>query len=192
VCPARTRARGDPTGLPPTRYRHFHDRNQLVEACLDRSLAEVAASVCRQQPWREQLSALALAYFEAIVAHPVIGAEAGHRTTAGPGELAILEVLLAALVDAGLPRKRVVRYHSLLAGYAASMAAAGAAYRLQDNRIQRIRDRIWVGTQGLYDRDRYPTAIELRDEFATLRTDDVFASGFEMLLDAVEAAIDRA
>lgn len=182
------RALGRELGADPTSvYRHFHDRNELVEACLDRLLAEVAESVPSQAPWRERLRAVALDYFEVIVAHPVIGAEAGHRTTGGPGELAILEILLAALVDAGLPRKRVVRYYTLLAGYAASMAAADAAYRLQDNRVQLTKDRIWVGTQGLYDPDRYPTAIELRDDLATLRTDGVFASGFEMLLDAAEA-----
>ncbi|MFP4311111.1 MAG: TetR/AcrR family transcriptional regulator C-terminal domain-containing protein, partial [Nitriliruptoraceae bacterium] len=128
---------------------------------------------------------------EVIVAHPVIGAEAGHRTTGGPGELAMLELLLVALLEAGLSRERVVRYYSLLAGYAASMAAAAAAYRLHDDRVQLPADRIWVGTQGLLDPIRYPTAIELRDDLAALRTDDVFLSGFELLLDAVDTTVLR-
>lgn len=187
------RALGRELGADPTAvYRHFQDRNELVEACLDRLLGEVAGSVSRETPWRERLRSLALNYFEVIVAHPIIGAEAGHRTTGGPGELAVLEVLLAALIDAGLTRERAVRYYALLAGYAASMAAADAAYCLQDNRIQRTGDRIWVGTQHLYDPARYPTAIELRDELANLRTDNVFVSGFDLLLDAVEASIVRA
>lgn len=186
------RALGRELGADPTAvYRHFRDRNELVEAALDRLLAEVAASVPSDLVWRERLRVSAVNYFEVIVAHPVIGAEAGHRTTGGPGELAMLELLLVALLEAGLSRERVVRYYSLLAGYAASMAAAAAAYRLHDDRVQLPADRIWVGTQGLLDPIRYPTAIELRDDLAALRTDDVFLSGFELLLDAVDTTVLR-
>lgn len=186
------RALGRELGADPTAvYRHFRDRNELVEAALDRLLGEVAASIESDLVWRDRLRATAVTYFEAIVAHPVIGAEAGHRTTGGPGELAMLELLLASLVEAGLSRERVVRYYSLLAGYAASMAAAAAAYRLHDDRVQLPADRIWVGTHGLLDPTRYPTAIELRDELAALRTDEVFLSGFELLLDAVATTAVR-
>lgn len=186
------RALGRELGADPTAvYRHFRDRNELVEAALDRLLAQIAGAITTELAWRERLRATAVSYFEVIVAHPVIGAEAGHRTTGGPGELAMLELLLAALGEAGLSRGRLVRYYSLLAGYAASMAAAAAAYRLQDDRVQLPADRIWVGTHGLVDPARYPTAIELRDELAALRTDEVFLSGFELLLDAVEPGAVR-
>jgi len=186
------RALGRELGADPTAvYRHFRDRNELVEACLDRLLGQIAGSISTELPWRERLRATADTYFEVIVAHPVIGAEAGHRTTGGPGELAMLELLLVSLADAGLSRERVVRYYSLLAGYAASVAAAAAAYRLQDDRIQLPADRIWVGTQGLMDPVRYPTAFGLRDELAALRTDEVFLSGFELLLDTVETTAVR-
>ena len=186
------RALGRELGADPTAvYRHFRDRNELVEAALDRLLGQIAGSVASELPWRERLRATAVNYFDAIVAHPVIGAEAGHRTTGGPGELAMLELLLVALSEAGLSRERVVRFYSLLAGYSASMAAAAASYRLHDDRIQLPSDRIWVGTQGLLDPARYPMALELRDELAALRTDEVFLSGFELLLDAVEATSAR-
>lgn len=187
------RALGRELGADPTAvYRHFRDRNELVEACLDRLLGEIAAAVPSGLDWRERMRVTAGSYFEVIVAHPVIGAEAGHRTTGGPGELAMLELLLAALIEAGLAPQEAVRYYPLVAGYAASMAAASAAYRLHDDRVQLPSDRIWVGTQGLLDRDRYPTALALRAELAALRSEDVFHSGFELLLDAIEASAARA
>lgn len=183
------RALGRELGADPTAvYRHFRDRNELVEAGLDRLIGQVAAAVPSALPWRERLRAAALTYFDVIVSHPVIGAEAGHRTTGGPGELAMLELLLEALDEAGLPRERVVSYYSLIAGYAASMAAAAAAYRLQDGRVELPSDQVWVGTAGLLDATRFPMAVELRDELAELRTEDVFSSGFELLLRNVEAA----
>jgi AcrR family transcriptional regulator len=92
----------DPTAV----YRHFRDPNELVEAALDRLLAEVVGAVPADLPWRKRLRAAASGYLEAMVTHPVIAAEAGHRTTGGPGELAMIELPLAAPVEAGLSREQ--------------------------------------------------------------------------------------
>lgn len=183
------RALGRELGADPTAvYRHFRDRNELVEAALDRLIAQVVASVSPDLPWRDRLRAAALGYLEVLVDHPVIGAEAGHRTTGGPGELAMLELILAALGEAGLSREGVLRYYPLLAGYAAAMASASAAYRLQDDREQQASERVWVRAQPLLDPEHHPTVSELREELTGLRTQEVFRSGLGLLLDAVEAA----
>jgi AcrR family transcriptional regulator len=186
------RALGRELGTDPTAvYRHFRDRNELVEAALDRLMLGVVAAVPADAPWRDRLRALATGYLDAVVAHPVVGAEAGPRTTGGPGELALLELLLAALVEAGLSPDQVARYYPLLAGYASSMAASQAAYRLQDDRVQEASERAWVATQALLDAERYPTAVALRDQVSGLRDAEVFRSGFELLLDAVAASAAR-
>ncbi|MFP4148275.1 MAG: TetR/AcrR family transcriptional regulator [Nitriliruptoraceae bacterium] len=183
------RALGRELGVDPTAiYRHFQDRNELLEAALDRLMLDVVAAVRPEGPWRDRLRAHANAYLEVIVTHPVIGAEAGHRRTGGPGEFALLEVLLSALAEAGLSPEQVGRYFPLLAGYAAAMAATQAALRLQDDRVQEASERAWIATQALMDADRYPTAMALRDPVSRLRDADVFWSGYELLLDAVVAA----
>ncbi|MFP4234810.1 MAG: TetR/AcrR family transcriptional regulator [Nitriliruptoraceae bacterium] len=186
------RALGRELGADPTAvYRYFRDRNELVEACLDRIIGQAAATGALAPTWRERLLAAAEAYLALSEEHPVLGAEAGHRTTGGPGELAMLELILAALREAGLSRQDAVRYYPLLAGYAAAMAAANAAYLLQDDRALTTQERIWVSTWGLLDPAEHPTAVELREELAVLRTQQVFRSGLELLLDAVEATVAR-
>jgi AcrR family transcriptional regulator len=183
---------GQELGADPTAvYRHFRDKDELLEAALDRLLVQVVAAVPADLPWRERLRAAAIGYLDAVVSHPVVGVQAGHRTTGGPGELAMLELLLAGLAEAGLSDEQVLEYYPLLAGYAASMAAAQAAYRLQDDRLEPT-ERAWVGTYGLVDLDRYPVSTRLREELARLRDSDVFVSGFELLLDAVVAAASSA
>jgi len=185
------RALGRELGADPTAvYRHFRDRNELVEAALDRLMLDVVAAVPPDAPWRDRLWAVASGYLDAVVAHPVVGVEAGHRTTGGPGERAMLEFLLAGLTDAGLSPAQVARYCPLLAGYAASMAAAQAAHRLQDDRGLEASERAWVTTQTLLDAELHPTAVALRDQVSRLRDADVFRSGLELLLDAVEAATE--
>lgn len=183
------RALGRELGADPTAvYRHFRDRNELVEAALDRLMLGAVGAVPDETPWRDRLRTIATRYFDAVVAHPVVGAEAGHRTTGGPGELALLEVLLAALTEAGLSPDQVARYYPLLAGYAASMAASQAAYRLHDDRVQVASERAWVATHALLDAARYPTVMALREQVSGLHDDNVFLSGFELLLDAIETS----
>lgn len=84
----------------------------------------VVSAVPAQASWRERLWNAANGYLEAAVSHPVVGAEAGRRSTGGPGELAMLELLLATLTEAGLTTEQVVRHYPLLAGYVASTATA--------------------------------------------------------------------
>jgi hypothetical protein len=72
------------------------------------------------------------------------------------------------------------------------MAASQAAYPLQDARVPLVSERAWVGTQGLRDPDDYPTAAASRKDIAGLRDAEVFRSGFELLLDAVETSASRA
>lgn len=187
------RALGRELGCDPTAvYRHVRDKDDLIEACLDRLMVRVVAAVPVDAPWRERLTAAAAGYLEQVVAHPTIGAEAGHRTTGGPGELAMLELLLGALIDAGLPPRDAVRYEPLVAGYAASMAASQAAYRLQDDRIVQAAERSWVRPPIDVDPARFPHVAALRAEVAELRDADVVMTGFGLLLDAVEAAGRRA
>lgn len=183
------RALGRELGVDPTAvYRHFRDRNELIGTALDRLMLDVVAAVPQDAPWRDRLRAMASGYLEAVVSHPVIGAQAGHRTTGGPGELAMLEVLLEALTEAGLTPAQVARHEPLLAGYVASMAAAQAASRLHDDRIQDAGEHAWLTTKALRDARRHPTAAALRDQVSRLRVADVFWSGFTLLLDAVEAS----
>lgn len=187
------RALGRELGCDPTAvYRHVRDKDDLVEACLDRLMSRVVAAVPADAPWRARLTAAAGGYLEQVVAHPAIGAQAGHRTTGGPGELAMLELVLGALVDAGLAPHDAVRYEPLVAGYAAAMAASQAAYRLHDDRITAAAERSWVRPPVDVDPARFPHVAALRAQIAELRDADVVLAGFELLLDGVEAAAERA
>lgn len=58
-----------------------------------------------------------------IVAHPVIGAEAGHRTINGPGEFARLRLLLTARLEPGQPCHDAERDGPLLAWWRTKASA---------------------------------------------------------------------
>lgn len=187
------RALGRHLGADPTAvYRHFRDKNALIEAALDRLLEDVAASVPPGLPWRERLRAVASAYFDVIVSHPGVGVQAGHLTTGGGGEQEVLEFILAALDEAGLSGRMLVRYYALLAAFAASMASAQAASLQHDEQRLPAQVKPWVRTSGAHNAARYPLVAALADEIADLQTEAVFRSGLELLLDAIEDAGARA
>ncbi len=181
------RSLGQELGADPTAvYRHFRDKSALIEAALDRLIGEAAAAASDEPDWRERISRTAAAYLDLMVRHPVVGQQAGHRTTGGPGELAMLELLLQALVDAGLPDDLVVDHYALIAAFAASMAASQAAYLIDDARIEARAERPWVGTYPVVDPQQHPQTVRLQARLAKLRDAEVFDTGLTRLLDAVE------
>lgn len=174
----------DPTAV----YRHFRDKSALIEAALDRLIGEAAAEAADERSWRQRISVTAVAYLDRMVRHPVVGQQAGHRTTGSPGELAMLELLLQALVEAGLPDDLVVDHYALIAAFVSSMAASQAAYLIDDARIQARAERPWVGTYPVIDPQQHPQSFRLQPRIAALRDAKVFETGLIRLLDAVEQA----
>lgn len=183
---------GDELGADPTAvYRHFRDKDELIEAALDRLIGAAADAAGSQAGWRQRLTVAASTYVEAVTSHPAIGTEAGHRTTGGPGELAMLELLLATLIEAGLPPSRAVQHYQLLSSYVSAMAGTQAAYLIHDRRVADAADRAWVRTMPIIDAQRFPVAAALQTDVAQLRDRDVLHTGLELLLDVVAADAAR-
>jgi AcrR family transcriptional regulator len=174
----------DPTAL----YRHFADKGDLVSAVLDRLWSDVVAQVPPGLAWRARWSAAADLFVAAIVDHPAVGVQAGHRVTGGPGERAAVDLHLGCLVEAGLDDADVVRFYALMSSYVLGVATAQAGYRLHDGRIARAPDREWVGNMRADDIVRFPHLDRFADALAALSDDDVFRTGLDLLLDAIEEA----
>lgn len=174
----------DPTSI----YRHFRDKDELVRGLIDRLLADAVQKVDLQDDWRTRLADLADATLEALVAHPAVGAEAATTSTGGPAEVEAINLILAAMRDAGLGRKDAVRYYGVYSSYVLSLAGAQARTRLErggsaDDAYQDP----WIGPSIPLNSNRFPEIIEVRDELERLRQRDIFRDGVQIILDAVQA-----
>src|SRR4029077_67554 len=97
------RALGAALGTDPTAvYRHFRDKQELMQALVDRLIIAAQAEVDPEASWRDQLHDGAVHTIDTFAAHPRVGAEVAAIATGGPGELAAINWILTQLERAGL------------------------------------------------------------------------------------------
>lgn len=88
---------------PMALYKHVANRDELVDAMIDRLLAEVATTEdSATGSWKPLLRARILATRRALAQHPWAREAIETRTAAGPGVLAHLDALVAILLAGGL------------------------------------------------------------------------------------------
>lgn len=117
--PALTmRALGDHLGVDPTAvYRHFPSRERLVDAMLDRILAEAALNPGPNLSPRERAVSIARNARQAFRAHPNIAGALASATGDFPSGLTITRLMVSALREMGLRGEHLVRMYQTFEGY---------------------------------------------------------------------------
>ena len=183
--PLTVRRLGKELGADPTAlYRHFRDKDELVRAVLDKLVHQTVAAVDPEAGWRERMTQLARVTLDTFHEHPSVGAVAGSVTTGGEGELAAIEMIVVAMTEAGLDRQDSVRFYSVLSSYIISFAAAQAGAVVAGDTDS---DPAWIGVTRSLERTRHPAITAVRDELEALRDRDIYESGVQVILDAIEA-----
>jgi AcrR family transcriptional regulator len=172
----------DPTAI----YRHFRNKEALMQALLDELNARAVAAV-RADPseWRERLRQLSTATLAAFTAHPAIAVEAVVLTTHGPGELDAVELMLDAFARAGLSDDELVRHYALLASHVLS-TAAGIARGRSGRGAADDEPSPWFEGPILADPRSHPRIAELGLKLAGIEDRDLFHLGVETIIQSAE------
>jgi AcrR family transcriptional regulator len=172
----------DPTAI----YRHFRNKQALMEALLDELNARsVAAVTAPPAEWRDRLRQLSAATLASFAAHPAIAVEAVVLTTHGPGELDAVELMLDAFARAGLADDELVRHYALLASHVLSTAAGIA--RGRSGRGGGADDPSpWFEGPILADPRTHPRIAELGVKLAGIEDRDLFHLGVETVIQSAE------
>ena len=179
------RALGAALGTDPTAvYRHFRDKQELMQALVDRLIIAAQAEVDPEASWRDQLHDGAVHTIDTFAAHPRVGAEVAAIATGGPGELAAINWILTQLERAGLAKDQAVRHYAAYSSYVLSAAATLSSQRLHADDGSTW----WVGDLRAVDAARLPALAKVITELAELSDRDVFLTGIEVFLDSVEAS----
>jgi AcrR family transcriptional regulator len=104
---------------PMAIYRHFPNREALLDAVADLVVEEVPAPA-GGEPWDERIRAVLTGVREVALRHPGIAGHLASRPPLGPRGQRMAAVLSRALVDAGLGPVDVVRALQALIAYAAA------------------------------------------------------------------------
>jgi AcrR family transcriptional regulator len=165
----------DPTAI----YRHFRDKDELVRGALDRLIEQALAQVNPQASWDDRLKTLAIAILEVFCSHPSVGSQAVVHSTGGPAEARTIEMVLGALIEAGL--------YAVLSSYVISLASAKCSALLAPEPEER-----WIGFFPSLRQSPALSAVRVRDRLEALRDHDVYADGIQVIIDAVESRRVRA
>ena len=172
----------DPTAI----YRHFRNKEALMEALLDDLNARsVAAVTAEPAEWRDRLRQLASATLASFTAHPAVAVEAVVLTTHGPGELDAVELMLDAFARAGLTDDELVRHYALLASHVLS-TAAGIARGRSGRVASGDEPSPWFEGPILADPRTHPRIAELGVKLAGIEDQDLFHLGVETVIQSTE------
>jgi AcrR family transcriptional regulator len=168
----------DPTAI----YRHFSNKEALVAAMADRLFGEVVAAEYPTD-WRQRFVALMRAARAVYRAHPTIVDVLANQHEESPSLLAINELSVGCLLEAGLDPVRAGLFHQVLASYVigtgmleGSWQAFGADSRAASRRAY-----------SALDPRQFPNCVAIAGEMFP-EADDVLDFAIEIILDAVTRA----
>jgi AcrR family transcriptional regulator len=199
----RIAARGEPDGLTGKAlgvelgvdrsavWRHFDDRDALMRAVGDRLLLMALEQVPADLAPRPRLAALARAVVDVFVSHPRVGAELAVRMTWGPGEFAVVELMLVSLQEMGLSPADIVLYQRMLADAVLAFAGSLANYAVLSSDARAVDQLAWRTHYAVADPRIYPAISVHAVGLAGVQPESVLDALLAALLDAIEARVSQ-
>jgi AcrR family transcriptional regulator len=174
-------------------YRYVGSKDELLLLMVDAAVPGPPAAA--GLGWRGYLTAWTRANRDFLLAHPWMLALGQHTPPLGPHALRWLDRALAALADTGLDHGERVNVVTVLTGYAARQAAFAHALDATSGPVAGLTEYGEILGRVL-DPEGYPalTAAVRADAFGAGPTwiDDAdFTFGLDLLLDGIQALIDR-
>jgi AcrR family transcriptional regulator len=185
-------------GAGPMRlYGYLSTKEELLELMVDSVYAEMLAAAPLAGSWRAALRALAFRLRASARVHPWFVDLIGGRPHIGPGGLAYLEALFAAL--AGTPGFADIDA-AMQAGFTLNAYVMGAlrseASELQAERDSAMNEAQWQAATGPYIQrmiatGRFPNIGRVVREATHPSSDAVFERGLDTVLDGLAAPLGR-
>lgn len=160
---------------PMALYRHFANREALLDAVADAALAG-ARDPGPSVPWDERLRSITTEIRSAALRHPGIAAHVATRPPLGENGTRLGAGLFAALAEAGLAPADVVRASQALIAYLAAALAMSVRAGSRDARW----DQVSHAVAGLPDR---PPG----EEMFAVGSEEQFGYGLRLLINGIRA-----
>lgn len=184
---------GEELGVNPTAvYRHFRDKDDLVLACLDRLIDNAYAAIeprLDRQDWRGVLRAVAEQSWRSCEAHPAIYSMAFYRTTGGPGERKMVELLLSTLAATGLSPEQTVLHYRAFVDSMLAMCGMKAATQSLDQHQQEKDASAWTRIYAILPQQQYPAARTHAAQLAEVTERAIFTAVTDSVIALIEGSL---
>jgi AcrR family transcriptional regulator len=172
--------------VPGALYRHVHGKDQLHDLVLDAVLADVDCRIDHDQPWSEQLAALAERLRSALEEHPGIAGLLKTRAPLTPHSLALTEAFLTVLTAAGMSEDQTGRAFHLISDYVLGFALSDRTSP-GEQRVQNAatRQQLHAFLRSLPP-DRFPVLTSIGERVWVPDRDERFTINLRTLIDGLQ------
>ncbi len=174
-------------------YHHVADRNDLLAAATDHVIGRVVTGLDADAELQQALRAVALGLFDAIVAHPWVGAQLT-RELWRPALLDIFEILSEQLQALGVPEGGLSDSAGVLVNYILGVAGQNAANAraLASSKMDRSTFLATVAAQwAQLDPAKYPSVRKAGTQLREHDDREQFLAGIDLILAGIET-VNRA
>src|SRR3984885_8727421 len=174
-------------------YHHVTDRNDLLAAATDHVIAGIAGDLAADTGPKQALRATALGLFDAIDAHPWVGAQL-NREPWRPALLDIYESISGQLQALGVPQRALPDSAGVLVNYILGVAGQNAANAraLAVSKTDRSTFLATVAAQwAQIDPAKYPSLHRARTQLREHDDREQFLAGIDLILVGIET-VNRA
>jgi AcrR family transcriptional regulator len=174
-------------------YHHVADRNDLLAAATDRVIAGIVPDLAADAGPRKALRGVAAGLFDAIVAHPWVGAQLT-RDPLRPALLDIHESISQQLQALDVPQPALPDSAGVLVNYILGVAGQNAANAraLASSKMDRSAFLATVAAQwAQLDTARYPSLHKTRTQLPEHDDREQFLAGIDLILAGIET-VNRA
>jgi AcrR family transcriptional regulator len=155
-------------------YRHFASKDDLVLAIADRLIEEAMDGFAAQPCWVDTITQAARRLRTTYLAHPAAAALSACRTTQRPAEMRAVDILIGAMLQAGLEGLQAAVAYRACGDFALAWAGGEAAFLSLDASQQQADRAAWTYAYRAVDRTAYPNIWQLRDELDGVADDAIF------------------
>ena len=174
-------------------YHHVADRNDLLAAATDHVIARIVTDLAADAEPRQALRAVALGLFDAIDAHPWVGAQLT-REPWRPALLDIYESVSTQLQALDVPEQALSDSAGVLVNYILGVAGQNAANAraLANSKMDRSTFLATVAAQwAQLDPAKYPSVHKARTQLREHDDREQFLAGIDLILAGIES-VNRA
>lgn len=173
-------------------YKHVPSKDALLDAVLERVLADFDTSPSPAAPWRDRLEELAHRFRAVLHAHPGLAVLLKSHDPLGENSTRTVDAWASALLDAGLTGDEAGHAWFTLVHYVIGFEATGA---FEGRNLARASDpaalaEVHARFAGL-DPDRFPGAATLGAHIWTPAVEQRFDYGLGLILDGLALRLSR-
>ncbi|OHV31304.1 TetR/AcrR family transcriptional regulator [Pseudofrankia sp. EUN1h] len=175
---------------PMALYRHFRDKDELLDGIAERMLADVALPAPSDAPWDEQLRGLLGALTEAVRAHPAVASLVRPRIMSSPPGLELAERGLALLRSAGFSVEQAAELGTMAVTSAITLVTAEpGAPRIWDPEARDDEIRAKRARLAALSPRRYPNVVAAADALTNCASPpDYYRLGLDIVVAGIREA----